>query len=245
MADTLGRNRGIEALGKNRALMIGIGVVVLVFIGLAAYVVGKRNAVSEPPRVQQAQQGPRITRLPAQHYGSWTLQCVRNPQGRTACGLGMRVTNAQRRGLILLLNVMRTRKGPAFRAVTPPNALLPAGFTITPDKGQKLTVPFSVCSARFCESIFLASDQLVSGLKQSDRAQIRFVAANGRAFQFQIPVNGFGAGYLAWQNTEPPMPAIDASAPKPGTASATTPKSAPAAAKPVENLNLGSTPGGN
>jgi invasion protein IalB len=245
-----------ENFTRNRVIMIIVGVAVLALIAWTAYVIGERKSANGVARVQQAQQAPKVTRLPPQHYGSWTLQCVRAQQGRTACALGMLVTTQQRRGILLMLNVVRTRKGPAFRAITPPNALLPAGFTLTPDKGQKVAAPFARCLPRFCESMFLISDQLASGLKESQKAQVRFVAGNGRAVQFQIPVNGFGDGYQAWQNAMPPTPAIDASAnqgqttgPAPGETSGSTAKSAPAAPKPVDNpLNLdqgNSNSGGN
>jgi invasion protein IalB len=242
-----------ENFTRNRVVMIIVGVIVLGLIAATAYVIGERRAIYELPRVQQAQRGPQVTRLPPQHFGSWTLQCVRTPQGRTGCALGMRVTTQARRGILMMLDVVRTRKGPAFRAVTPPNALLPAGFTITPEKGQKTAEPFARCLPRFCESIFLISDQLASGLKESQKAQIRFVAGNGRPVQFDIPVNGFGDGFQAWQNAMPPLPNIDASTTKPQAsapaASGTTPRSSPEAPKPVDNpLNLdqgSSNSGGN
>ena len=195
-----------EGVSKNTALIAIGGAAVLAVVIMVAFYFGKHSQQAQP-LAQGARPGyARVTRLPPQRFGNWVLQCVRGPQGGVRCELGMNVIDASRRRLIMRLGIVRTQKGDAIVALTPPNALLPAGFSITPDKGERVTVPFTRCLPRACQTVFLLSDALAANLKASQFAQIHFVAGSGRPVNFKIPVQGFDQGLSAWKAKEPQAP---------------------------------------
>jgi invasion protein IalB len=98
--------------------------------------------------------------------------------------------------------MLRAAKGPAMVAVAPPNALLTAGFTITPEKAQPVSIPFTRCMRGACEAVYVMSDAFRTSLSQAATARIRYVVGNGRVVDLQIPVKGFQAGYAAWQTQD-------------------------------------------
>jgi invasion protein IalB len=201
-------------LKSNNLLLIIGGAVLLVLVGVGAFLAGQHYAPTTVVAVPgQARAPVRFTRLPPQKFENWTLNCIRGPRGGQRCGLVLSVVDQSRTHLMLRLDVLRSAKGPAMVVVAPPNTLLTAGFTITPDKAQPTSIPFTRCMPRACEAVFVMSDTFRRGLSSAPTAQIHYVTANGRPVDHQIPIKGFEAGYAAWQ-TQDQAVASAASAPK-------------------------------
>jgi invasion protein IalB len=200
-------------LKSNNLLLIIGGAVLLVLVGVGAFLAGQHFApvtvVAAPGQVRAP---VRFTRLPPQKFENWTLNCIRGPRGGQRCGLVLSVVDQSRTHLMLRLDVLRSPKGPAMVVVAPPNTLLTAGFTITPEKAQPTSIPFTRCMPRACEAVFVMSDTFRRGLSSAPAAQIHYVTANGRPVDHQIPIKGFEAGYAAWQ-TQDQAVASAASAP--------------------------------
>ncbi|MBV9330818.1 MAG: invasion associated locus B family protein [Alphaproteobacteria bacterium] len=221
---------------RNTIVLAVVAIVALAAVGGGAYYLGTRNS-ADLVQQQPLRTSPQLTRLPVQRFGSWALSCVQNAQGAKRCSLGLTVVERQRKQAILKLGLIATKKGPAMIVLTPPNALIPAGFTMVPEKAQGVRVPYTRCMPRACEAIFLVSDQLATALRTSPNLQVRFVAGSGRPVAFQIPIGGFGDGYGAWQNNDPAAHDMPPPAPAPAPAATSAP-SAPAktparAAKPA------------
>lgn len=221
-----------DYFSRNRIWLVLLGIAVLAGVAGGAYYLGTRNKVETvEQQVERAGVGPQLTRLPTQRFGSWALSCVQNVQGAKRCTLGLIVMERARKQAILKLGFVATRKGPAMVALTPPNALIPAGFTMVPEKSQGVRVPYTRCMPRACEAIFLLSDQLATSLRTAAHLQVRFVAGNGHPVAFQIPIAGFADGYAAWQNQDPAAHAMPPPAPAPAATSANG-KAPPKPAKP-------------
>jgi invasion protein IalB len=188
---------------KNRLILIVGGLVAVVAVAAIAYFAGF-NGVRNPPQAGgQLRPGmARIVRLPPRKFDSWMLGCIRTPRNVTRCGLILQAVDSAQHRLLLRLTVLHTRSGPIMVAVTPPNAILPQGFTITPEKAKPVTSPFSRCMPRACQAVIKLTDDLVSELNSANTTGIHFVAGSGRPVNFKIPTNGFAAGYAAFQATD-------------------------------------------
>jgi len=112
------------------------------------------------------------------------------------------VVDQSRAHVLFRLDVLRAAKGAAMVVVAPPNSLLTAGFTITPEKSQPVSIPFTRCVVRACEAVYMMSDAFRSGLSAASTAKIHYVVGNGRVVDLQIPMKGFQAGYAAWQTQD-------------------------------------------
>lgn len=189
-------------LKSNNLLLIIGGVVLLVVVGASAFLAGQHFAPTPVAAVPRAVPTPRFTRLPPQKFGNWTLNCIRGPRGGQRCGLALNVVDQSRTHLVLRLDVLRSAKGPAMVVVAPPNALLTAGFTITPEKAQPASMPFTRCVPRACEAVYAMNDAFRQSLSSATTAQIHYVAASGRPVNLQIPIKGFEAGYAAFQTQD-------------------------------------------
>jgi len=190
---------------RGRVLLIVGGAVVVVLIATTAFLIGQRNA----PVTAPAAGGPGATkakvhfvRLAPQKFESWVLNCIRGPRGGQRCGLGLSVVDQSRTRVLFKLDVLRAPKGPALVAVTPPSSLLTAGFTITPEKAQAVSMPFTRCMPRACEAVYLMSDALRSALSSASTARIHYIVGSGGAVDLQIPIKGFAAGYAAFQTQD-------------------------------------------
>lgn len=210
-----------DVFSRNRPLFIIAGIVALTIVALIGYYAGRQNAtpaqvVSGPGRARQSQ----FIRLPPQHFDSWTLQCLQGPRGGKRCSLVLMAVDKERKHILLRLSVLRSRQGTMLVALTPPNALLSAGFTLTPDKAQAIQAPFARCLPQACEAITALSDPIVKTLSGADKSHVRFVSAGGRPIEFEIPTTGFSDGYAAWQKTDT-VPAQAAGATPSGGATST------------------------
>jgi invasion protein IalB len=195
-----------QSLFKGNLLPIIGGVVLVALVGVAAFLAGQRYA---PTSVAPSATGPgaatareRFVRLPPQKFESWVLNCIRGPRGGQRCGLSLSVVDQSRTHLMFRLDVLRSAKGPAMVVVAPPSTLLTAGFTVTPEKAQPVTMPFTRCMPRACEALYILSDAFKQGLSAASTARIHFVMGNGRPVDLQIPVKGFQAGYAALQTQD-------------------------------------------
>jgi invasion protein IalB len=214
-----------DVFTRNRPLFIIAGIVLVSLVALIGYYAGRQNVTQAPVAAGRGPVRPQVTRLAPQHFDSWTLQCIQGPRGGKRCALVLMAVDKSRKHLLLRLSVVRSKKGPVLVALTPPNALLSAGFTLTPGKAQAFVAPFARCLPRACEAMTDLTEPLVKDLSGADKSQVRFVAAAGRPMEFEIPTTGFANGYAAWQkaDTVPPAqagnvpagatPSIDATAP--------------------------------
>jgi invasion protein IalB len=200
-------------LKSNNLLPIIGGVVLLVLVGVGAFLAGQHYTPTTVVAVPGQVRAPvRFTRLPPQKFENWILNCIRGPRGGQRCGLVLSVVDQSRTHLMLRLDVLRSPKGPAMVVVAPPNTLLTAGFTITPEKAQPSSISFTRCMPRACQAVFVMSDTFRRSLSSAPTAQIHYVTANGRPVDLRIPIKGFEAGYAAWQ-TQDQAVASAASAP--------------------------------
>lgn len=190
-------------LKSNNLLLIIGGVVLLVVVGASAFLAGQHFASTTVVAVPGPGPTPvRFTRLPPQKFENWMLNCIRGPRGGQRCGLALNVVDQSRTHLLLRLDVLRSAKGPTMVVVAPPNTLLTAGFTITPEKAQPASMPFTRCVPRACEAVYAMNDTFRQGLSSATTAQIHYVTANGRPVNLQIPIRGFAAGYAAFQTQD-------------------------------------------
>lgn len=208
-----------DVFTRNRPLFIIAGIVLLSLVALIGYYAGRQNVTQAPVAAGRGPVRPQIARLAPQHFDSWTLQCIQGPRGGKRCALVLMAVDKSRKHLLLRLSVVRSKKGPVLVALTPPNALLSAGFTLTPAKSQALVAPFARCLPRACEAMTDLTDTLVKGLSGADKSHVRFVGAAGRQIEFEIPTTGFANGYAAWQKVDTAPPAPTGNAPSSATPS--------------------------
>jgi invasion protein IalB len=223
---------------NNRNILIALAIVVVALIAIVAYYAGTRTTTLAVGPGGMRQGGPgqsQIVRLPPQHFGNWTLSCIRGPRGGQRCSLSLAVVDPSHKFLLLRLGVVRSKKGPVMIAITPPTAMLPAGFSILPEKGHVVSVPFTRCLPRACQAVLPLTDELISALTAAASAQIHFVAGSGRPVNFKIGVQGFAEGYSNWQTHDMPPPGATAPTPPAAPQPAPTPAPAPKPAQPTSD----------
>ncbi len=208
-----------DVFTRNRPLFIIAGIVLLSIVALFGYYAGRQNVTPAPVAAGRGPARPQMTRLAPQHFDSWTLQCLQGPRGGKRCSLVLMAVDKSRKHLLLRLSVVRSRKGPVLVALTPPNALLSAGFTLTPGKAQAMVAPFARCLPQACEAMTDLTDTLIKDLSGAEKSHVRFVAAAGRPLEFEIPTTGFANGYAAWQKADTAPAAHAASGNAPAAAS--------------------------
>lgn len=187
--------------------LIGACLIAVAAFAAIAFYVGKTSVTAPATNVGSpaANAQPRFVRSPPQHFGQWNLVCGHMPGGPKECYLALVVADATRKHLVLRLSVVQTPKGPAMLALTPPNALVSPGFTLTPDKGKPITAPFIRCVPRACQAAFRLSDDVSASLKAASGAQASFVSGTDTPVAFHFPITGFAAGYAAWAAQAPKL----------------------------------------
>ena len=198
---------------QNRSMLtaglIGVCLIAMAALAAIAFYVGKTSVTAPATNVGSpaANAQPRFIRSPPQQFGQWNLVCGHMQGGPKECFLALMVADATRKRLILRLSVVQTPKGPTMVVLTPPNALVSTGFTLTPDKGKAITAPFIRCVPRACQAAFRLSDDVSASLKSAPSAQVSFVSGTGAPVAFHIPISGFAAGFAAWAAQTPTVEA--------------------------------------
>jgi invasion protein IalB len=210
-----------DYLTKNRNMFIIAAIVAVAAIGAIAYYAGRHNAVQQQgglaPGVAGRAAQARVVRLPPKKFGNWTLACVVTPQDVKRCTLIFQAIDQTRTRLLMRLSVLRGAKGPVMVVLTPPNAILAGGVTLTPGTAAPVKIPFVRCMPRACQAGIPISDSVATAMGAAQTTEARFIAGTGRPVTYKLPTQGFQEGYAAWQQAEPPAPAqanIDASKPR-------------------------------
>lgn len=186
-------------LSRNKFWVVGLALVVVAAVGIA-FVTGERSTgptsqLTSATSRRPAQ--PRVTLLSAQRFGAWKLDCIRGPQGNEGCALALFVVDDTREHVLLRLSLV-ARDGAKILVLTPPNAFLAAGFTLTPDGAHPITAPFQRCLPGSCRALLALSNGDIAALKTAPGVQVHFVTAAGRPIAYHIPTAGFAQGYAAW-----------------------------------------------
>lgn len=187
---------------KNKANLT-LGLVIAVVVAVVAFAViaifaDKTDAPAPPKPVAVA--NPDTLPLQVHHFGNWTLAC--GSQKGEDCALVFNAVDKSRKHLLLRLSVVETAKGPAMLVMAPPTDKTPANFTIAPDKGASVTVPYTRCAPGLCETGFTINDAMRTALTSSQSAEVKFIAG-AQPLSFRIPLSGFPQGYAAWSARQP------------------------------------------
>jgi invasion protein IalB len=179
---------------------------------------------------------PGVPPLPAnaRMFNNWALVGCDSPNDRVRCILLRRAVNQQTGRLVMQMTVARAQNGGAVMAVTlPPNVVIPAGITITPNGGTAVKGPIRTCRAQACSGAIVMTEDLAKQMAATDITALEFTAANGRPIRMNVNVQGFAQGYAAWTQAAP-APAVVANPAAPAApASAQQAAKAPAAAAPA------------
>jgi invasion protein IalB len=184
---------------RNKVAIAIAGIAFLSVVALIGLYASQQYATPAPVVVGPGAQAA-IARLPLQHFGGWTLKCIRDPRTGTRCALALMAVDKSKH-LLLRLSVVRSGQAPVLVALTLPNALVSAGLTLTPEKEQPIVLPFAHCRPHACEAMTILTDGLATNLSAADKSHVRFNVA-GRPVEFEIPTTGFADGYAAWQKTD-------------------------------------------
>jgi len=193
---------------SNRLVLALAAVVVLAAVAGIAYNLGYRQGVQSMATASPTPGLARpkiITRLPPKRFGNWAEQCVRNAQQEKRCRLVFQVVDKSRQHLVLSLAVSRDPNGRAVLvALTPPNAVVRGGISVSPGRVQPLTLPFFACEPGVCRAGALLSDGFVKALSSTAETTISYQSGNGKPVSYKLPTRGFASAYSAWLADEPP-----------------------------------------
>jgi invasion protein IalB len=137
--------------------------------------------------------------LPVRNFGHWNVVCLANDQGNKLCDMVLRVVDKNTKKLLMSLVISnKVKTSPVFVVITPPSVKLPEGVKVEAEGKAPAKLTFSNCNPGSCEAGAPLDDAIKDVFGSSAVVSVAYVAAGGRLVRYQLPVDGFGAGYAAW-----------------------------------------------
>jgi invasion protein IalB len=134
-------------------------------------------------------------------YGSWTLLCGKEGEGKEAkerCSLVMPLVEKDTQKLVFRVIVTYgPQKALVLRVDGPTGVALQRGVEFSPDTKKNYIMPFQTCLPMGCKALLLVSDDLKKELAASKQGAITVYALNGKAVQTITQFAGFAEGLAA------------------------------------------------
>jgi invasion protein IalB len=185
-------------------LMLSACGVVGYFLADAVFMASQRAAPAAPPPAEaldevadDAPPAPPAAPVAApttRTIGLWTLVCPGSNVPRTDCALVQRLTDAEKRPL-LVWSITRDTDG-TVRAMwqTPTNVNQQRGLVIDAGDGKPRKVPFAACADQYCLVRGILAPTYLTTLAQAARVSVSISDATGKPATFAFTLTGLAEG---------------------------------------------------
>lgn len=159
-------------------------------LGTLAILLGAPVVRAEPPVVPPPGSRPRP---PVTLFHDWRVTCAGGCQALTRV-----ISAAPGAPEALRLSIRPAGEGVfALRLRTPAPLYLPDAATLTPDRGDALTLPWFTCGPLGCEARASAGDDLLTALREGRSATVELTLVDGSRARLRLSLLGLTAALKA------------------------------------------------
>jgi invasion protein IalB len=129
-------------------------------------------------------------------YGEWQKVCFKTPGANMVCRTSISGTFETGQSAVRADLIEREGEGAArLQLFLPVGLYLPAGVTLTIDKGSAYRIPYVWCLTNTCIAADLANPQLIQDLEVGQNLLLEVVDANVLTVRTNIPLDQFAVAH--------------------------------------------------
>lgn len=135
-----------------------------------------------------------LTRL-QKTFDQWSVECVQTD--KKVCGLYFKLVNSKNKRVVLSWAVVPAKESGGNRAVvrTPNGVSLADGVSVKLGSAEPVKITYKTCGPINCIGEIDFSEAWLKAFRASESFTLTYVGNNGRKFNRDIALKGFGDGF--------------------------------------------------